>query len=158
MEFQDFTDYCQAAALAYKLVPDSTSYWRKVCREYSRKFNTPLHEVYLLDPEMVLTTYYEDQLDSVDLDERTEDLLDAVYGMLDPEYEKQKRIELDNFIEQAKLEEKERIAKGKPIHPGMKNETTLQSIPDQPAKPKQGMIDLSYLEKETMLDGGGFED
>jgi hypothetical protein len=56
-------------ALLNTLKPNWDSFWRKVSRYYSEKWNTPLHEVvYEMDPYFVILNYFEDHFS--DLDER----------------------------------------------------------------------------------------
>jgi hypothetical protein len=157
----DVTEFCQALAIANKFSPDEEAVWRSVCRKYSSKFSTPLHEVLEMDPEYVFTHYYEDQLEDLDAEEHIDKLLDIIYGLEDPEYEKTKKEEFDTFLEQAEAEEQERVKLGKPIHPALRGETSLKNTVKKqedvvPESPKQGFIDLSYLEKEE--SGTGFEE
>lgn len=149
MKLSDLVEFCQAEALAAKLVPDDASIWRKICRDYSKKFMTPLTEVHKLSPEFVLTSIYEEQLDAQNVDEALEDLLDAVYTLEDPEYEAEKEQQLSDFIDTIEAEEEERVKKGKPIHPGMKEESTLVPKTEQKKElPTSGYLNLSYLEDE----------
>jgi hypothetical protein len=155
MSLRELTEFCQAQAIADKLNPDEASVWRAVCRAYSQKFSTPLHEVLNLDPEFVFTHYYEDQLEELDGYEHLEKMLDILYGIEDPDYEQTRKEEFDSFIEMAEAQEEERIKHGKPIHPGLKKAQQDQvSLPDGgqgealPDAPKGGFLDLSYLEKE----------
>jgi hypothetical protein len=149
MTLRELTEYCQAQAIADKLSPDEVSVWRSVCRAYAKKFNTPLHTVLLLDPETVFLHYYEDQLEDLDPAEHLDKMMDIIYTLEDPEYEKTKRDEFDRFIEIAEAVEQERVKAGKPVHPGLKSQTTLQDKPvTVPETPKSGYVNLSYLEKE----------
>lgn len=144
MGLQELIDSCQAMALVHKFEPDEISVYRSYCRKYSKTFHTPLHQVLKMDPEHVILSVYEDRLSEVDIEENTEELLDMINSLADPEYEKQQKEEIDRFVEQVEEEEKQRIAKGKPIHPALKdeNETAIKSLP------KSGGINLSYLEDD----------
>lgn len=139
---QELIDACQAMALAHKFEPDELSVYRSYCRKYSKSFHTPLHLVLKMDPEHVILNVYEDKLSEVDVEENAESLLDMIYSLADPEYEKQQKEEIDRFAEMAEEEERQRIAKGKPIHPALKEEAEL--FPK--SLPKSGGINLSYLE------------
>jgi hypothetical protein len=163
MDFKELTEYCQALALASKLSPDEAAVWRYMCRTYSRKFSTPLAQVIEMDPEHVILNVYEDQMDELDTEENLEKFLDIVYGLEDPEYEAQKRSELDEFISKAEAEEQERVKKKKPIHPALRFESEVSTkntseneevLP--PNTPQGGSINLSYLAKEETE--GGFEE
>lgn len=153
IDLKDLLEFCQAQALANKLYPDDEALWRSICRDYSKTFSTPYHEVLDMPPELVMLAYYESQYDDVDVEENVDKMLDIIYGLEDPEYSKQKKAEIDTFIEQAEEEERARLKAKKPIHPAMKAESTL--IPET-SGPSQGSIDLSYLEKED--NEGSFEE
>lgn len=159
MDFKELLETAQADAILGKLSPDELTVWRSICRSYSKKFSTPLHLCLdgTIPAEDILLAEYEDQLEKLDLDEGLEGLLDKIYTLLDPEYEGEKKVELDDFIAKAEKEEEERIRKGKPIHRSMKNESTLKTLPENAEvmenKPTGGSIDLSYLEKEENLSG-----
>jgi hypothetical protein len=160
MSLKELTEYCQALAIADKLSPDEASVWRSVCREYSKKFSTPLHEVINLDPEFVFLHCYEDQLEDLDNLEHLEKMIEIVQGIEDPDYDQTKRDQFDRFIEMAELQEQERIKLGKPIHPGIRKAQADQvALPDVDTgkalndAPKSGHLNLSYLEKEE-TEGG----
>lgn len=156
IEFKDLADYCQALALANKLHPTDEAIYRSFCRQYSRSFHTPLHQVLDLDPIVVMTAIYEDQLEEISLDDNMEQIMDLIYQLEDPEYAQQKRDELKQFIKDSEEEEEERIEMGKPIHRALadENEVSLKKdtseVPPTPNKklPQGGGINLSYLERE----------
>lgn len=149
MDYTDILEYCQAIALANKLEPDDAAIYRKFCRAYSKKFSTPLPEVLKLDAEHVMLTMFEDELEGVDLEnvEKVESLLDILYGMADPEYEGKKKEELDDFMEDAMEEERERLAEKKTVvqHLSKKKKTPEKEKPKE--LPKAGGINLQYLEE-----------
>lgn len=150
MDFKDLLEYCQADAISGVLSPTEETVWRSICRSYSKKFNTALHLCLdgTIDPEDIMKAEFEDQLEKLNLDEDLEVILDKIYMLIDPEYEKEKRVELDDFIEKAEKEEEERLRKGKPIHKAMKDEPTLKIEEKEEPKPTGGSINLSYLSKE----------
>jgi len=119
MDFDDLLQYCQAEAIANKLLPTQESVWRKICMEYSHRFHTPLHQVLELDPEFVISVYYEDQLKTWDVEERIDDILDIIYSIEDPDYNVQKERQLREDIKRMEEEEEERIKRGDPIHPSL---------------------------------------
>lgn len=159
LTFDEVLDYCQAIALQNKLRPSDESIWRSICRDYSIKFNTKLTEVLSMDPEHVILTHYESQLDEVNIEDNYEKLLDMIYSLQDPEYAKQKANELYDYIKQAEREETERVKAGRPIHKGLRHASELNQetkLPEAQPGPSQGHIDLSYLDKEEQE--GGFDD
>lgn len=156
-DFKALADYCQAQALSDKLRPGDEAVWRQFCRKYSRTFYTPLHVVELMDPVKVLLAVYEDQLENVDVDDNMEAILDIIYSLEDPDYAKEKRDDLKQFIKDAEAEEEYRKEAGKPIHKLLAEEdsvslkkSTPKNTPVPPNKnlPQGGGINLSYLEKE----------
>lgn len=157
MQFKELTDYCQALAIASKLDPTEESVWRSICRSYARKFNESLSDCIdgKVDPVQILLNVYEDQLEGVDEDESIERLMDIIYSIEDPEYERAKETDLEEFIEDAELQEAERIKAGKPIHKALLNDnilgdTTLPGDQPEPDRPTGGSIDLSHLENEEL--------
>lgn len=156
MDFKELLEYSQAEAISSFLSADEVSVWRSICRSYSKKFSTPLHLCLdgTIPPEDILLAEYEDQLEKFKIEEDLEVLLDKIYMLIDPEYEREKKVELEDFIKKAEREEEERIKKGKPIHRAMKDEPTLKTMEDEvkTQKPTHGYIDLSYLEKEENSD------
>lgn len=152
MTLQDIIDYCRASAIADSLNAGEEANYRYICRQYSKTFFTPLHLVYDLDPEMICRAFFEHQMDQRDAEKELENLLDTIYELEDPNYTAEKREELTDFIKEAEKQERDRIAKGKPIHPGIKreDEVTLKSATEPTVKskkelPSQGSINLSYL-------------
>lgn len=156
-DFKALADYCQAQALSDKLRPGDEAVWRQFCRKYSRIFHTPLHVVELLDPAKVILAIYEDQLEEVDVDENMEAILDLIYSLEDPDYFKEKRDDLKQFIKDAEKEEEIRQEIGKPIHRLLAEEDSVSLKKSTPEKapaplnknlPQGGGINLAYLEKE----------
>jgi len=160
MSFKALVEHAKAVAMADKLQPNELSEYMFICRQYSKNFNTPLHVVMNdLDPEHVILTFFQNQYDDLDTDEHMEDILDMIYEMRDPNYSREKREELKEFIKQAKREEKARIAAGKPIHPSMKSDevnlktpvtknTSQKEAPGAVELPTGGSIDLSRFNQD----------
>lgn len=159
MSFKDLADSCQAMAIANKIDPTADSVWRSLCRYYSNKFHTPLDQVLDMSPEHVILNVYEDQIDDIDVEEKLDVIMEAIYTLEDPDYESKKSEELDEFIKQAELDEQDRVATGRKIHAKKKKsikKALLESIPpDAEKQPTGGSINLSYLEAE---ENGRFED
>lgn len=155
MDFKELLDYCKAQAILNTLEGSELSVWRNICRSYSRKFATPLHMCLNGDIPMedILLAEFEDQLSDFDEEKDLDSVLDKIYALEDPEYEKEKANELEEFIDKAEAEEEERLKKGKPIHSSMKNEPSLKTLPEnapklEENKPTRGGVDLSYMESE----------
>jgi hypothetical protein len=159
MDFKDLLDYCKAEAIANTISTNEISVWRGLCRSYSQKFATPLHLCLdgTIDPEAIILAEFEDQLCGFKEEDHLESILDEIYALEDPEYEAEKRKDLEDFMEKAEREEAERLRLGKPIHRAMKEETTLQKGPIEEPKRTGGSINLSYLEKEE-IGSGNFEE
>lgn len=138
MTTQEFIEYCKAIALESALAPSEEATWRYICRQYSQKFYTPLHEVFKLDPELVLVNVFEQGLDDRDVEEEIEVILEDIYRLQDPNYEVNNAEYLKQVDERILREEEERQAK---IN---KNKKPAPKTDD---KPKGGFLDLSYLEK-----------
>lgn len=160
MDFKDLLDYCKAQAILHTLEGSELSVWRSICRSYSQKFATPLHMCLNgeIPMEDIILAEFEDQLKEFDEEKDLDSVLDKIYALEDPEYEKAKADELEEFIDKAEAEEEERLKKGKPIHPSMKNEPSLKNTSEEPLKveekkPTRGGIDLSYMEKEENPHG-----
>lgn len=150
--FKDILDSAHTQAIHDKMIPSDDSLWRKFAREYSKNFSTPLHLVLDMDPEFVMLQLYEQRYDDLDMDEPENiEFLNRVLRMIkDPSYVQEEEEELEDFVTMAEEQEKERLAKGKPIHPGMKVRNNLEALETQlpiPADlPKQGFVDFSKLD------------
>lgn len=149
IKFQDVIDLARSIALASKVSPTEESVWRSMCRSYSTKFATPLHLVMELDPEFVLIHHYESQFDELDdLEEIIESFLDVVYGLEDPEYEKAKKDNDDEFAEEVEQQELLRVAKVKAKAEALKKTASEEPKAPDSNLPQSGGINLSYLASE----------
>ena len=167
ISLQEMLDACQAEAISNRLIPTYASTWRTICRVYAAISNTPLHLVDSLDPEFVLMHYFEHELEKADLDEQFEVIMDRLYLIEDPNYENEKKQELEDFIVAAEEEERQRLIAKKPIHKAMTDQNpifadTEEDEPEEVAIPKpklkeSGFLDLSYLEAGDS-EGSGFDD
>lgn len=163
MTFSELLEYCQVEALASKMSPTDESVWRGLCRKYSKMFHTPLAQVEQLEMAHVVLSVYEEQFGELDVEENLEDIMDMLYSLQDPNYDKEKRDNLKDFMKRALREEEERIAKGKPIHRAMakENEVSLKKTPEVPPTPviekipPSGGINLAYLASEESDEGNG---
>lgn len=153
MNFEEILDVASAEAIACQLEPTDASTWRKICRSYSKKFNTPLPQVLTLNPEDVALHVFEDNLDERgDEDNLIEHLLDLIYGMSDPEYAAKREEEMEEFLKNVTEEEAERIREGRPIHPALRKDNQPVSLvnnePSTEGLPKSGFVNLSHLDKD----------
>ena len=100
-------DWERYQILALSAVLDSREdyLFRKVCRDYSSRFYTPLHEVYKLPFHFVLKNWMESQIESlnsdsliqlaqdvVGLDESEENLIQEQIKMWEKEYSKKTNV------------------------------------------------------------------
>lgn len=155
IHISEIIEICRVEAIAYRLQPDQASIWRNFCRDYSKLFHTPYHDVLAMSPEFVILAVLEERLDETNPVERREDMMDRIYQAEDPNYESTKEQDLQAFIADAEAEEEERIKAGRPVFvPKPKKKQ-----PDEPKKdaPKEGYINLAYLAKEEQGDEGNGE-
>lgn len=148
ISLSDILDYTRAQAIADALQPTEESNWRKICRDYSKKFYTPLDKVLVMAPEEVCLAFFEDQMDERDVEKELDAIMDTIYSIEDPEYESEKKAELSDFMKEAEREEEERIKAGRAIHPALKaeNEVSIKNTPDVPEDaPKGGSVNFAYL-------------
>ena len=141
----ELLQYCRAKAIADSLSPTEESIWRSACRYYSKKFNTPLNEVMKMDPEHIFLTNFEEQMSEVDVEENIDSILEQIYRMQNPDYEKEQEDDVQEFIKQVeKMEEIKQIAKKENV------EKTLSEneIIEEEFKPTGGSVDFSSLKDE----------
>lgn len=160
----DILDVSMVDSLLNKVEPTEHSAYRFICREYSKKFHTPLHIVeHELALDYVILHYCESQLDAMDIDENIEKILDKLYELQDPEYVKQKKQNLDEDIKKYEDEEELRLAEGRPIHGRSKKSSGVIGKPIEKKKevakviPTKGSISLAHLESEDS-EGSGFDE
>lgn len=159
MDLLDLINTTIAVAIQGKLTTNEEYFYRKICRFYSKTFNTPLDQVFNLDPYLVFLAYYEESTDKFDLDtdEDVQNMLDKIYGIEDPNYNKAKEENLEHFIKQIETNNEKKIKKAqKKSEPIDSSEKSLleneQTVTDN--LPRGGLINLSYLEKLDNESGG----
>lgn len=112
--------------------------YRRICRWYSKNFNTPLHDVEGLDPEFVLRAYWEDYIYEMaekasDGDEKAETVYEEFIGALikdNSEIEKEGD-EDDKLLEEMRQQvEKENQANKEKINKNKDSEQPTESIED----------------------------
>jgi len=153
IDFKEFLNTAKIQAIANLLHPDEIAVWRSMCRSYSETYSTPLHLCLdgTIDGEEILLAVYEKQLDNFKEERDLENILEQIYTIEDPTYEKKKEEEVLDFIAEAEREEAERIKAGKLAHHSMKEDPTKKPLLEKPAPlelPKSGGINLAYLAKE----------
>ena len=139
---QILIETCKAKAIETVLIPSFDAVYGSFCRTYSKKFYTPLHLVYKMDPESVIQTIFDDQYDGVDVVDKIEDILEQIYTLESTEYKKQKEIDIGDFVKGAELREKARIKKNQTVEENRKVIKTEE-------KPKQGSVDFSSLNNKN---------
>lgn len=163
ISLQEIAESCRAEAIANRFSPTEMSNWRYFCREYSKIFHTPLHEVLVMSPEKVILAYFEEQLDKKRIGE-SEDFDTIVIDLRrieDPEYDDKKEKEMDDFVAGIEAWEERRLKAGAPIpRPMSKSEVKVakakakqrdkEPVMAQSAAelPTQGYADLSRFQDE----------
>lgn len=94
-------------AIASVLDRDQEFYYRSICRAYSQAFHTPLHEVFDLPQEIVLTNYFEHAADQLS----EEDLEETVERILNPDKTEEEEEDIQRFI--GKVLEEDKLLKSK---------------------------------------------
>lgn len=92
----------QEIALANVLNPDQPYFYRSVCRWYSEKFHTPLHQVFDLPMEFVFLNYFE----SITENQEEEELEVRCRKAIDPTYEESEEESIQDLIDMIQEEEK----------------------------------------------------
>ena len=86
---------------------DPSYTYRKICRWFSREFNTPLPQVIKLPVEFILQNYYEAQFESL----RQDELFSLMRYHADPEYIEEVETSDDEFLRQIQEEEEAKALK-----------------------------------------------
>jgi len=141
--FQELLVYCRVKALEDCLNPTPESIWKSITRSYSEKFGTPLAEVRAMDPEAVLSEVFEAQYEEIDIVEKIEDILEDLYKIENPDYEKVHKVEMDSFMKNLEKREKKRLRKEK-----VKEEQRLSSYKPGPQTKTGGSVDFSKLKDD----------
>jgi len=148
VNLKDLIDYCRSEAISSKLSPTEESFWRNSCRIYSKNFNTPLHVVLEMAPEHVILNVIEDNIQSLDLDEDLDHIIEMINELEDPDYHANKKKAMDAIEERIREEEKLRLKEGRPVHANMakvKKEPTLTPPALTTEERKGGFVNMDYL-------------
>lgn len=143
-------DTAQIEAISEKLRPTNDGMWRSICRAYSVKYSTPLHEVLNMDAEFIFLHHYESELENIEIEDNFESLQRMIRMIEDPDYVQEEEEELNDFIAMAEEQEEKRLKDGKPIHPGIAKALRDNDVNLPTPKfeaPKQGFVDFSKLNK-----------
>jgi hypothetical protein len=157
ISLSDVIDFCRAEALAGKLYPSDVSDWRWFCREYSKTFHTPLDLVMVMEPEHVILCVLEEGLDSRRLKNKDDAkaVIDELRRLEDPDYEATKAKEMDDWAVGIEDWEDDRVASGAPLPKKIK---VGQKIEEPKELPKEGGINLSYLQEEEINADNDFQE
>jgi hypothetical protein len=139
--FKELLEYCRLQAISDVLSPTVESVYRDACRNYSKTFHTELEKVFQLDPEKVLRANYEEQLQDIDIEENIEVLLEEVYRIENPDYDRDKETDLQDYIKNIQKEEYEK-AQSKKTLPEKEN-------PIPPNMPTGGSINASLFNSKN---------
>jgi hypothetical protein len=152
IHINEIIEVARVEAIAFKLHPTAASMWRNFCRDYSKLFSTPLHEVFEMSPEFVISQVLEERLDEVNAVDHLEDLMERIYIAEDPNYESEKERDLQDWITDIEEEEIQRKKADKPINlkkVSYKNLPKKESVVEAPKNlPKEGFVNFDYLNKD----------
>lgn len=155
----DLIDIAQINAIQDAVNPTQESLYRLKCRDYSTIFHTPLHMVHTLDPLFVLKELYSHQYRLGEVDNELEDLLDILYKIQDPTYNRLSKEDTEELVDAALNKELKRLGKKKPENK-VDTKNTSEKKKLKVDKPKSGGLNFSDLEKkESLVEGiNGFKD
>ena len=159
MNFNELMESAQAIALESKLRPDELATWNLTCREFSKRFHTPLLEVHKLDPMFVMTELYSDQLADWDSEERIDDLTDLLGSLTDPEYDVKKERTFREEMRRIMEDEEERVKSGRAVHESLEPKSFGEKPKDEaPNKlPASGGINMDLIKQlQNEESEGGF--
>ena len=135
----------QTEAIAGTLVNSDVAFFRKVCRWYSKEFNTPLHLVMegkIIQWDEVLLHYYEDQMEDLPFNSIYDIACQDFIPELADQYEKENEEYAQALLEeqQRTIEaKKKRDAKKKQLKQPKKEEKQEPEQIDQPKPPEMNL-------------------
>jgi hypothetical protein len=129
------------------LLPNEEAVWHKYCRAYSKAFSEPLSQVLKMEPLIVLTTVFSDQLDEWDVEERHEELNDLVCSLQDPEYDSKKERAIRDELRKIQEEEDDRLANNLSVHPSLEKGKKATQDKSNKELPKSGGINMGLLNR-----------
>ena len=155
MDFFDLIEQSTIEAIQSALEPNAESIYRIKCRQYSTQFFTPLKEVYDLDPTFVLRELAEDLYKPSEVREEPEEILEKLYKIQDPAYERMSAQETEDLVDAVLNHELKRKGKKKEVKENTSEKNTIQK-----EKSKSGGMTFSDLDKQDSLveKENGFKD
>lgn len=135
MDFYGLLEHIQVKSILLALSPKDHYVWRKMCREYSERFHTPLDRVHDLDPEFVLTNLFEEEFSTNNVKKNLDEILDRLYRLRDPNYEAVSSADLEDLVDLVLNKEMKR-----------KGEVRNDPKPEEP-KPTEGGMSFSGLDR-----------
>jgi len=99
--------YFRLKALSDTIDFSDDYFYRKICREFSIKFNTPLLEVESLPQEYILQHYYENMHEDIEL----EDMPEIISETLNPQGSNEYEDEMQEWIDKSVREEADKKQK-----------------------------------------------
>jgi hypothetical protein len=161
MNIYSLFELAQLRAINVALEPSQESIWRMRCREYSVKYNTPLHVVMNeLDPLFVLQQLYEEQFPPSIVDEEIEELLERLYKIRDPEYTVMSKEETEALVDNVLNREIKRLGRKKRPTEEMIEPKKVEVKNTSEEKPKSGSMtfgDLEKIEESSEANKAGFD-
>lgn len=142
MNLYDLIEFHQVLSIGLALEPTTESIFRIKQREYSDRFNTPLHEVAKLDMAFILQHLYEDLYPPSIVEEELEELLDKLYKIKDPTYSRVSVQETEDLVDAVLNREIARAAKKKVPTQESSKEVDMPGTPT----PKSGGLNFGQLE------------
>jgi hypothetical protein len=122
--------------------PDSEANFRKICRSYSKKFHTPLHQVAQLPLEFILQAFFEDLFDEMDDDELRKQAQLAIETLEERQAREKAEEDFMEALEQEALEEQKKDLAS------LKDKSSLK--PKDIQEPEQPDISISIVDDEEL--------
>lgn len=111
MNFKEIYDL----SVANVLIKDDQYLYRRICRQYSILFHTPLPQVYGLNPDDVLLNVLEHQNESIPDADDVMPIEELAERVINPNFEEDQEKELEEYISKLEQKSKKDNLKPKPI-------------------------------------------
>lgn len=149
MIFSELLIYCKVKAIESLLTPTEETIWRAFCRSYSERWHVPLPKVRAMDPEEVIAEVLEARYEEMDAFEEIEGILEDIYKIENPRYEKQQKVEMDSFIQNMAKREQKRLSAEQEREERRASKLRPEP-PKTPPQPKRsgGSVDFSKLNND----------
>lgn len=136
-------EHCEIRAIQDAVDPTNDSIYKIKCRDYSKIFFTPLHEVMKLDPVFVISTLYEEKYRPIEIESELDNILEKLYTIKDPTYTKISKEDLEDLMVNVLNKEIRRLSKKKPTPANIQSE-----IKESESKPKSGSMSFDNSDSE----------